>query len=77
MKRRSKTKTASPLGPNIATFRHAKNLTQLALAHLIGYNGPDAGAFISRVEAGKQTPRVETIQRIAEALGVTVCDLLS
>lgn len=64
------------LGTNIRTARTAKGLTQLALAHAIGYLGDDAGAYISRVESNGQAPRIDTLQRIADALGVAVCSLL-
>lgn len=74
-KARSRPDTAS-LGASIRTARAAKGITQLALAHAIGYEGDDAGAYISRVESGHQSPRIETLSRIAEALGVTVCSLL-
>lgn len=66
----------STLGQNIQRARKAANLTQLALAHAIGYTGDDAGAYISRVENDGQAPRIDTLQRIADALGVAVCSLL-
>lgn len=75
IKRKTRPK-ANALGQNIQTARKRKNLTQLALAHAIGYAGDDAGAYISRVESNTQAPRIDTLQRIAEALGVTVCSLL-
>lgn len=65
------------LGNNIRAARTAANMTQLALAHQIGYQGDDAGAYISRVEADHQAPRIDTLQRIADALGVPVCSLLA
>lgn len=68
----SKTK----IGENILAARSEAGITQLALAHAIGYNGADAGAYISRVESGAQEPRLDTLSRIAEALGVTTCSLL-
>ena len=80
-KARSRPKTKPPakesLGENIKRARTAANLTQLALAHQIGYQGDDAGAYISRVESNHQAPRIDTLQRIADALGVPVCSLLS
>jgi transcriptional regulator with XRE-family HTH domain len=65
------------LGGNIRQARTKANLTQLALAHAIGYTGDDAGAYISRVESNTQAPRIDTLLRIAEALGVTMCSLLT
>jgi transcriptional regulator with XRE-family HTH domain len=67
----------STLGGNIRNARTKANLTQLALAHAIGYTGDDAGAYISRVESNTQAPRIDTLLRIAEALGVTMCSLLT
>lgn len=67
----------TPLGENIRLARSARGITQLALAHAIGYAGDDAGAYISRVESGHQAPRIDTLERIANALGVTVCALLA
>lgn len=64
------------LGRAIQLARKAANMTQLALAHAIGYTGDDAGAYISRVENNAQAPRIDTLQRIADALGVAVCSLL-
>jgi transcriptional regulator with XRE-family HTH domain len=65
------------LGQNIKTARNSKGMTQLALAHAIGYAGDDAGAYISRVESDTQAPRIDTLLRIAEALGVGMCSLLT
>ncbi len=67
---------AKTLGSAIKEARKTKGLTQLALAHAIGYTGDDAGAYVSRVESDSQAPRLDTLQRIAEALGVAVCSLL-
>lgn len=77
-RKRTRKEVSKPtLGENIRTARTAKGVTQLALAHAIGYQGDDAGAYISRVEANVQAPRIDTLLRIADALGVTMCSLLS
>lgn len=65
------------LGPNIRRLREARDMTQLALAHQIGLQGNDAGAFISRVEAGLQEPRLENLSLIAQALGVGIAELIT
>lgn len=70
------TVTDDSLGLNIRDARKAKGLTQLALAHKIGYSGDDAGAYISRLENGQQEPQVRTLRRIADALGVAMGTLL-
>lgn len=64
------------LGRNIKSARLKAGLTQLELAHAIGYKGDDAGAYICRVEAGKQEPRLPVIIRIARKLGVGLEDLI-
>jgi ribosome-binding protein aMBF1 (putative translation factor) len=75
--KRPRTKPLPTLGENIKTARTKKGMTQLALAHAIGYTGDDAGAYISRVESNTQAPRIDTLLRIAEALGVAMCSLLA
>lgn len=70
------TVTPSPIGSNIRTAREAAKVTQLALGHLLGWTGPEAGSHICRFETGQTEPRVATLRRIAEALGVTVESLL-
>jgi transcriptional regulator with XRE-family HTH domain len=76
-KKRSPKGVQATLGQNIKHARTAKGMTQLALAHAIGYTGDDAGAYISRVESDTQAPRIDTLLRIAEALQVTMCSLLA
>lgn len=56
------------LGGNIRKAREGRQMTQLALAHALGYQGPDAGAYISRIEASIVSPRLSTLMRIAEKL---------
>lgn len=56
--------------------REMKDISQLALAHALGYVGPNAGAYISRVESGQHQPRLSTLQRMADALGIPVDVLL-
>lgn len=67
----------SNIGANIRTAREAKSMTQLALAHAIGWTGEDAGAQISRFESGKKEPTLRTLHRIAGVLGVSLDRLLN
>lgn len=69
--------TKKYLGQNIHDARTNLQKTQLQLAHAIGLKGDDAGAYISRVEAGQQEPRLHTLMRIAKALKVPLEDLLA
>jgi len=68
---------ARTLGENLKHQRLARNLSQLSLAHAIGLNGDDAGAFISRLELGTQQPRLSTLRKLALALGCKVTELIS
>lgn len=72
----TKTPLHNPLGDNIRNARKAAGVTQLALAHAIGYGGQDAGAYISRVESGTQEPRLDNLCKIAAALKVSLDILL-
>lgn len=69
--------TNNYIGANLMAARTAAGLTQLALAHAIGWTGPDAGAHISNYETGKNEPRISTLRRMAEVLGVNIDNLLS
>jgi transcriptional regulator with XRE-family HTH domain len=62
---------------NILAARNALGMSQTALAHAIGHRGEDAGAYISRIESGERVPRVETLVKLAAALGVTMGQLLA
>lgn len=64
------------IGDNIRRARETAKMTQLALAHKIGYRGLDAGAHICRLEAGMHEPRVKTLRRLAHALKVPLETLM-
>ncbi len=59
------------LGVNMKKVRAKKKLSQGALARLLEV---DKG-YISNIESGKKNPTLATIQRLADALGVSA-DLL-
>lgn len=65
------------LPANLRKARESKPMTQLALAHAIGYRGARAGSYISRAESGLMMPRVDTLTRIAGVLGVTLEKLIN
>ena len=56
------------LGARIAALRRAAGWNQAELAQRAGLQR----THISRIEAGKYAVTIETIQAIAEALGMTV-----
>lgn len=60
------------LGARIRELRHYAGITQAELARRTGIHRPN----IARVEAGRHTPSLETISRLAEALGVNPSQIL-
>ena len=56
------------LGLRIRSLREAAGMNQVQLAELAGMQP----SHISRIEAGKYAVTFETVQAIAEALGMTV-----
>lgn len=79
--------TAAPtntIGLNIRKAREAKGLTQRELADAIGHKSDPhtkgdnvASSYISRLESGDHQPRLDTLAKIAKALGTTVPKLLT
>jgi DNA-binding XRE family transcriptional regulator len=60
------------LGQRIRELRLAAGLTQAELARRTGIHRPN----IARVEAGRHTPSLETIARLASAIGVSTTRVL-
>jgi transcriptional regulator with XRE-family HTH domain len=56
---------------NLADLRLAQHQTQLALSELSGVTVET----ISHIERGKHPPRLETMLKIAKALGVELADI--
>lgn len=56
----------------VAVFREWRGLTQAALSEKSGVNR----VLIAEIEAGKKTGSVSTLKKLADALGVTVDDLV-
>lgn len=61
------------LGQRLRELRLAASLTQAELARRTGIHRPN----IARVEAGRHTPSLETISRLANAIGVPTTAVLS
>lgn len=71
--------TRAELADRAATLHYGKphqwippiiGITQRELGHRMGFSGANAGTAISRLESGAQEPRLGTLIRLAEALGV-------
>jgi DNA-binding XRE family transcriptional regulator len=61
------------IGKKIRQLRIAKDYSVEALAQKAGMKRPN----LSRLESGKHQPSLETLERIAEALGVTIAEILT
>lgn len=65
------------LGQNIRAARQSRGIDQRSLAIAIGQKGDrDGSSYISKVENDQYSPQVDTLQRIAQALGTTVGRLI-
>lgn len=62
------------VGENIKRIRKEKGLTQKKLGELC--NPPISESNIRKYENGKQNAKIETVDRIASALGVRVIDIM-
>ena len=60
-------------GMKIRALRKAKGLSSDKLAEMVG----TAGAYIREIELGKSQPSLKMLQKIAQALGVSVSELLT
>lgn len=60
-------------GLNLRKARRAADMTQETLADVCGLER----AYVSRLERGKAEPRIGTVVRLAQGLGVTASDLLA
>lgn len=67
-----KDKMLVKLGLKIAEYRKTKDLSQEELGFLI----KSARNYIGCIERGEKTPSLQTLQKIAKALGVKVKDFI-
>ena len=63
---------AEKLGENLKRIRTEKDISQVDVSRSLGVSR----GFVSNIENGKTNPTLSTITRIAEALGVSVDELL-
>jgi transcriptional regulator with XRE-family HTH domain len=66
------TEISSKLGQNLKRIRTKKKLSQGDIARALDVHR----AYISGIENGKRNPTLATIQKIADALGVSADELL-
>ncbi len=70
--RRTDDAAVGSLGSNLRDARERLGLTQEEVADRSGVHPTE----VSRIEAGKRDPRVSTVERLAQALGVKAGELL-
>lgn len=63
----------TPIGERIRTLREERGWDQEETA----YRARLASSTLSKIECGRHSPRLVTLQAIAEALGVSVAELLA
>ncbi|MGQ0828925.1 MAG: helix-turn-helix domain-containing protein [Bacteroidota bacterium] len=61
------------LGERIVDLRKAKGMTQTDLAEKIGVKFP----MVGRIERGAVNPTINTLRKFANALGVSVSELIN
>lgn len=61
-----------PIGEQLKAWRAARGLSQRALAEKAGVGA----VLVARLELGQTDPRLSTLRRLAEALNVTVGELV-
>ncbi|MCL4425540.1 MAG: helix-turn-helix domain-containing protein [Firmicutes bacterium] len=61
------------LGKKLKQLRESMDLSQAELAQRAGLSG----GLIGQIESGKTRPSLKTVQRLADALGVSPCYLVS
>jgi DNA-binding XRE family transcriptional regulator len=71
--RSDRTRRTHEVGATIRKLREAKGITQEELAGAVGMMRSN----ISRIEAAKHRPTLETMERIAKALKVAVAELIA
>ena len=64
--------SAKKLGENIKKLRLAKGLTQGDLCRKLEVDR----AYMSNIESGKKNPTLSTLEKIANALGISSSELL-
>jgi transcriptional regulator with XRE-family HTH domain len=72
MAKRATNSLRSTLGRNVKEFRLSLNMSQTELAERAKIQQP----LISKMEGGRGNPTLDSIERIATALGVNVIHLL-
>lgn len=60
------------IGENVSRFRKEINISQRELGRRVGISGQ----MVSKIENNLSQPSIETLNKIATALGVTVNDLI-
>jgi transcriptional regulator with XRE-family HTH domain len=68
MNEMSEKNTVRMIGERIRYYRTMRNLTQEEIAECIG----STGSYVGRIERGEKNVKIETLEKIADALNVNV-----
>lgn len=60
------------LGENVRSARQEAGLSKVRLCMMASISRP----ALNKIESGTSNPKLDTLERLAESLGVPVCDLL-
>lgn len=71
-----KAKFLEAFGSRVKKYRIEKELSQEALANLIGYTSDNARSSINKIESGKSDLPASKIRLLAQALGVPIGKLM-
>lgn len=64
--------SSKKLGENLRKWREKKNMSQGGLAAYLSVDR----AYISNIENGRMNPTLSTLEKIANALGISISELL-
>lgn len=73
MKTKEKTEAAIKFGRRIAELRQAAELSQEALAEICNFNR----TYIGSIERAEKAPTINTIDRLAKGLKISLTDLFN
>jgi len=65
--------TSITIGKNVRRFRKARDITQEELSFRSGFTR----AYLSELENGRSNPTISSLERLAEELSVSLCDLIT
>jgi transcriptional regulator with XRE-family HTH domain len=68
----SKAQSAKKLGQNMKKWRMKKKMSQGDISRALGVDR----SYVSNIENGRMNPTLSTLEKLAEAIGISVKDLV-